>query len=440
VIRIFTATFLLGLFIIFASASSVWALVNTGWDWHLVDGQPKRTLHYCAGTAVRFSEANNTIDVQNFTPGLPPSFAIWLTEAVEKLNKANTGWKLVPSNATFPPCQILITIADITESRFGGGHATPSDTNGDGKADITKITIDQNLEDTLKNLPEGQDTADKTRDGWSTQGGEATRDPVGVFMHELTHAMRLRHHTDSNHSDTRDSDVSDPRQVGDHNTTLSAEDLKELREAAGSQEQLGSFQVPADGKNISFQGVDISVPMYAFGMIGGFLDLNIYDDAVIPDPLAVPDPYQHVIGSGTVYIRTSSPLEKPVTVKIPYTKEELAGGDSMIIGDLHGYIPTAMREKSLRVFKYVARPFGVKSEIEPHWELVENSKVDTSKKQVVFETKETGIFGISGKKEPKSATETASASLDQNTIIITGVIVLVILAAGGFIFYRKRKK
>ena len=221
---------------------SVKALVNTGWDWHLVNNNPKRTLHYCGGRAVRYSEAGNTIDVQSFVPGLPPSFAVWLTEAVEKINKANTGWKLVPSNAVITPCQILITVADISESNFGGGHATPSDIDGDGKADITRITIDKNLEDTLKNLPEGQDTADGARDGWSTEGSDATRDPIGVLMHELTHAMRLRHHQDSNHSDSSDSDISDPRNPGDHNTDFSQEDLNELRDAYGTSEQVNKWE------------------------------------------------------------------------------------------------------------------------------------------------------------------------------------------------------
>ena len=174
-------------------------------------------------------------------------------------------------------------------------------------------------------------------------------------------------------------------------------------------------------------------------MQGGSLDINVYDDAVIPDPRAVPEGYLHIIGSGTVDIRTSAPLEKPITVKIPYTKEELEGGDGLIIGDLHEYVPPPLDEPSLRIFKHIARPFGVVSEIQPHWELVENSKVDSATDKVTFETKETGIFGISGMEGKYKALSTQGFSSEQKFTVAV-LAVLAVTAVGGVVVYRKRKK
>lgn len=430
-VKIFLLAFLLLSF--FSVSSQVSAFVNTGWDWHLVNNQPKRKLHYCAGVAVRYSENDRTIDVSKVQQGLPPSWAGWLTEAVDNLNKANTGWELVPSNLSFPPCQVLISLADINEGTFGGGDATPSDLTGNGKVDLVRIVIDETLEDTSENLPDDQDTADGNRDGWSTIQGENTRDPIGVLMHELTHAMRLDHHPDSKHSDKSDGDISDPRQPGDHNTNLSEEDLKELRESSGSVEQVGMFEVQEEGQTIEFQGAVFEFPEGAFAFYPGFFDVNIYDGVAIPDPLALPDDFAHVFGSGTIYFRTGADLEKPIKVSIPYTDEELKGGDNMYLGDLHGYVPPEVDEASMRAFKYVMRPFGVETEEKNRWELVENSRVDTENNLVVFETSETGIYGIAGQAQTEQKETTKQG---KNNLLLLGAIALVL--AGGF--YLKKKK
>jgi len=233
VLLIFLPIFLLSFF-----TKPAHAFVNEGWDWHLVDNQPKRTLHYCAGVAHSVTENNRSVDVRSLTQGLPEQWAGWLSEAVDALNAANTGWQLIPSRLSFPPCQVLIALADISENTHGGGVATPRDTDGDGKANLVRIVIDTNLEDTVKNLPEGQDTSDGTQDGWGTKDGEMTKNPMGTLIHELTHAMRLDHHPDSSHADKSDGDISDPRKPGDHQVSLSNEDLKELRSSSGGQESV----------------------------------------------------------------------------------------------------------------------------------------------------------------------------------------------------------
>lgn len=414
------------------------AFVNEGWDWHLVNGEPKRTLHYCAGRAVRIKQEGRSVDVQAFAPGLPPNWAVWLTEAVNNLNNANTGWRLVPSNATFPPCQVLILLGDISETTHGGGVSTPRDTNGDGKADLNRIVIDQNLEETLKNVGENQDSQDGDRDGWSTIAGEPTRNPIGALMHELTHAMRLDHHPDSSHSDTSDNDISDPRKPGDHDISLSEEDINELRQSAGTQESVGQFELQEGEQEIEYANVMFRIPEGAFEFYPAFLDVNVYDGVAIPDPLAInydgDMTFTHILGSGTIYFRTFPQLLKPITISIPYTDEELEGGPGMYIGDLHNYIPPALEESTMHAFQYHQRPFFVETEEVNEWAPVENSQVDTKNNRVTFETQETGIFGIAA----VAATEKTSPLGTENKTVF--VIVVVILAGSAYYFIRRAKK
>ena len=408
------------------------AFVREAWDWHSVSGNPKRTIHYCAGVAVDFEDDGETVDVKKVSQGLPLSWAGWLSEAVDTINNANTGWTLIPSRLSFPPCQILISLADISEANYGGGVSTPVDLDGDGNIDLTRVTIDKNLEGVLENLPESQDTTDGSRDGWSTTNGEATRNPMGVLMHELLHALRLDHHADSKQNDASDNDISDPRQPGDHKVSLSDEDLNELRLSSGQEIKVGLFEVEEGGQKIEYGGVTIEIPSGAYAFYPGFLDVNIYDGVLIPDPLILPDEYAHVFGSGTVYIRTDQPLQKPIKVYIPYTDEELKGGQGMYVGDLHEYVPPAIDEKTMAAFKYVMRPFGVETEETNHWELVGNSQVDSKNNSVVFETSETGIFGISG----FALAEQPSAAKDNRLIFVVVAVGIIAIA----IYLTKFKK
>ncbi len=438
-----TASLILSVLLLLSFSYTTFAYVNEGWDWHLVDGQPKRTIHYCAGNALRYVEKGRTVDVQALTSGLSPSFATWLTEAVNNINEANTGWTFTPSALTFPPCQVLIAMADFSEDNHNGGVSTPVDTNGDGKADLVRIVIDESLENTLENLPEDQDTQDGNRDGWSTVSTDTkTRDPVGVLMHELTHALRLDHHPDSKHSDTTDNDISDPRPIGDHNTTLSEEDLKEMRDSAGTVEKVGQLEIQEDTQNVSYANVNIEIPENAFEFYPAYIDLNIYDGVAIPDPLAINyhndwDAFTHILGSGTINLRTDQPLLKPLKVSIPYTDDELKGGDTMYVGDLHGYIPVPIDESTMRAFSYQLRSFGVESEDPSHWVVVENSQVDTENNKVTFETNETGVFGISGMEGSSSV---SIFNVDDNNMFAAVIVTFVGATALLFILKKRRNK
>lgn len=396
--QVFSLIILGALFIVQPAAANF----NAYWDWHLVDGQPKRTLHYCAAVAVKFKETGRNLDIEKAQSGIPDNWAVWITEAVNKWNEANTGWTFEPSELSFPPCQVLIVLADISESTFGGGLATPRDIDGDGKADMTRIAIDTNLEETKANLPAGEDQADGNYDGWSAEGGESTRDPVGTIMHELSHAIRLDHHADSKQSDTSDPDISDPRKPGDHATDLSEADIAQARDSSGQAGKSGKFQACTRKNKFDFNNVSVSFDANTFGNINPF-EIFSLSGVMIPHPLAVPEGFSHIIDNTGFYFNTGAQAQKPLTFSIVYNEKDILGGNGKYIGDFDELIPPALDENTIEVLKFIDEPFGVDQEGMPHWEEA-GTEVDAENNVVIFSTKEPGIYALSAKALPNELT------------------------------------
>ena len=218
--------------------------------------------------------------------------------------------------------------------------------------------------------------------------------------------------------------------------SLSEEDLRELRQASGSQEEQRRESVGMGPHDWEHKGVRFSVAEGTFAFQYSFVDLNIYAGVAIPDPLAIPDDYSHVIGSGTIYWRTTSPPKKPVKISIPYTDEELKGGDNMYFGDLHNFVPPALDEDTLTVMRFVQRPFGQESDTPDHWEKVEGAVVDKQNNLVTFETTQTGIYGISGKTQTNQVGPVVLQDGPKNVLI---VVLLLATGATIFYFFKKRK-
>lgn len=142
---------------------------------------------------------------------------------------------------------------------------------------------------------------------------------------------------------------------------------------------------------------------------------------------------------GTIYWRTNQPPQKPVRISIPYTEEELRGGDGVYYGDLHNFVPPAVDENTLAVFRYVPRPFGTESETPSRWEKVEGATLDSKNNLVTFETTETGIFGIAGMALPEEARGDTGQLLGgpngQRILLVTLVVV-----GGVLLIIRLRRK
>lgn len=445
----------------FGVAMPAMANVNESWDWHLVNGQKKRTLHYCAGTATRYTSTDRSLEIEAVEHGLPASWALWLTEAVENWNNSGSGWQFVPSEGlAIPPCQVMIIIADFNETITGGGMNQIMDTDGDGKMDLSTIVMDENLEDTLGNLPDGQDRADGKRDGWSTEGSEMTRDPVGVLKHELGHSLRLAHHADARQSAATDPDITDPRKPGDHKTDLSDADKQQAKDAFGQAVSLGNFTPCILRNHFNYNGIDVTFDAGSFADMNS-MTISPLTGIAVPNPLQVPDGYSHVMNPATFFISTALPPLKPITIQVPYSDDELRGGEGKWIGDYHGLIPPALDQDTIVLLKYVPEPFGQELEGMSHWEILDGAVLDTENNTVTFQTMEMGIFGLTAKALPGELTideqiaaspyENGAAEADQAkpdaaekpidpvwyyVIIIVIVVVLVI----AFVFGLKARK
>lgn len=437
--------------LILSLSSTALAYVNESWDWHLVKGKAKRTLHYCASTATEYTNKDRVLEIEKAKGGLPENWTKWLKEAVDNWNKADLGWQLVSTEFNIPPCQVVIVLADFDEATTGGGMASINDADKDGKMDLTIIAMDEKLEQTLKNLPDDQDNIDGQRDGWSTSDQEQTRDPVGVLKHELSHAMRLDHHPDAKHDVVSDSDLTDPRQPGDHNKELSDEDKREAAMSYRADAIFPNFR-PCFRKNyFNYQGVEIAFEANSFKDMNN-MPLRKFSGVAIPSPITLSDGYSHIIDNTAIWFKTDLPILKPLSISIPYTDVDLNGGNSKWIGDYHGLVPPALDESTIAAFKYIEEPFGIQAEGYSHWEKVDNATVDTEKNKVTFQTMEAGTYGLSAKPKAgeasidqqmaEAAAEVAKTGTGENTksdqqvkYLIGGLGLMVVL--GGLIYLLK---
>lgn len=351
----FIALPLLALFVAFSAGPAI-ATVDSSFDWHLVGGQPKRTLHYC------FEPGS--------VPSTPPSPWIgWVREAAQNWNNAGTGWTF-EEQASYP-CQVNIRLADISESTTGGAM-----TSGfhQGRVNSLTITFDSNLENSA---------------GWRHPGtpGDNYRDPVGVAKHELSHALRIDHNPDYDPSAATDPDIADPRKAGDHNTTLSEHDRQEARDAATSTIAMLQEPVGPQGGLLAYAGHRLQLPPGAvqdFAAVG-IRPLSLKD---IPAPLAVPSlrGQEGVIVSAVDVYSQATLFSQPITVTLSYDDSRLSGG--FIVGELHEYVVPPIDESRLGVYYF--------SEEGGNWQPLAPVAVDVESNTVAFRTTSPRLFGIGG--------------------------------------------
>lgn len=322
--------------------------VNTKWDWHLVDGgQHKRTIHWCWCPESYEYLASH------------PEWINWMVVAVQNWNNANSGWNI---EFTDNPelCQLCIAFGDIECP----GSGSARDINDDGWLKKGRITFDTNL----KNNP--KDPAS----GWGTTGDDVY-DPIVVAKHELGHFLRLNHGTGD--------DMMDVDGPGNHNHELSPHDIQEAKDSNSSVGKKITNVFHPFGYFESENNDTIFIPE---GALPGDDPLNFKNviDWEIPYATNIGNSYI----STAIEISTDSGfLNLPIGISMAYTDGEIAGGNVCYVDQ---YYPPLI-ESSLFVCK-----FNPDTEM---WEPYLPSVVDPTMNQVIFDTVELGIFGITGQPE-----------------------------------------
>lgn len=339
------------LFLIIGS-NTVSGSVYGGWDW-LNETHPndlKRTLTVC------------------FEPDVTEQWKDWVREAMANWNNAGSGWRFVEV-LTFP-CQVVIQLRDFDDALGGKSHdgVWPS-----GRIRRVNVTFDSNLSDIQAGLTWGR-------------SGANTLDPVVIAKHELSHVLRLQHHPNWQRDN---GNISDPIGVGNHNTNLSEEDKMEANESfrttvAGSPKNVG----PEGGDN-SFGRTRFVIPKGALSekKLISILPYSLYDVIRLGPKERI------VFGAVVVAINEEASsfrdvvdptvvLEKPMTVTVKYSEEEL--GEQVVGHSLDLKVPT-VDEAGLKAYIYT--PAG--------WKNI-GGVINTAENIITFETMNFGIYGIGG--------------------------------------------
>lgn len=386
-------TISLFLLVLIALPNVVGAKVKPEFEWHLVNEQPKRTLHVC------------------FHRSLNEQWQGWAKSAIDEWNKhkEETGWSFEIVPFTRDRCQVFIVLRDINEKTNAGARFDPLDTlegqdeEDDGRANAAIITIDSNLELTKEWITEEEDVEDGAHDGWSTDRDDGTRDPIDTIMHELSHALRLDHHDDYDPG-APDEDISDPKQPGEHYHELSEKDIAQAKDSSTAEFNVSKEDVGATGaRNLELGKATLDVPQYAFGY--EYRDYEVvYQEAtdIMPDPLAVPEGFSHVFYSFGFF--SDGQVQNDITIRLPYEEAMLESVPSPL-ETAEGFYPPGLVEGSISVVRFEKRPWDLTPvEISPNpssWELVDGAALDTEENVVEFVIDEAGYYGLVAQVDPE---------------------------------------
>jgi len=361
--------------------------VVTTWDWELVNNQDKTTIIYC------FEDVKAK-------DGLPSGLT-WKGEmdaAAANWNAGNTGWTFEVTNPgneddegkITDDCQLVLKLRD--HNIRGGGFTNLTDncdpsfrhTPGDRVARVSLCIDPTPVFETL--------TGSKINLMWG-KTGQLTFDPEVVLKHEMSHAMRLDHPTNSPQS----AHITDPRNPGDHRTTLSDKDKQEASDSVDRTKspltKKSTTIGPSGGNcNSSFPVIDSDGEF-----LGDDYELNVPGDALSTDidvsciPAfhhGVPFRFSVPLGASPInlaYAIFSDPvaLAIPATVSITYY-------DSLL-GDPEMFGPDGILEPMLTAYR-----FEGDSEVDGEWVPVSGPQiVDPIANTVTFQTNSLpGLFGV----------------------------------------------
>lgn len=303
----------------------------------------------------------------------------WIEEAIQNWNNVSsqTGW-------SFHECQqgektqVEFELSD--DNRANGGAEVKPVPFPDPIDKLT-IHIDKNLSD--ETWPGGVKV-----DGWSKTGND-TLDPVLVLKHELSHIIRLDH---SGGIDT--GNLEDPIGPGNHNNPPnrepSSDDIKEAKNASKDKKGWGKK------KNIGFNGGEFFHMGNGLIVSRGSLVENVTIELSPITRTHIPDPTKLDTGStsnsrgiiSAVKISNKTKniqFSPPATVSISYTEDDISGG--YILGMRHSKIFPAIREQSLRAYRYNKTKGIWTSKL---------FEINQDTNNISFQTNKLGIFGVGG--------------------------------------------
>jgi hypothetical protein len=238
------------------------AHVVENWDWHLVEGQKKRKLHWCL-------VVNPPAAGDAFAAGAEADqWKAWAQAAFQKWTDAATGWSFEEVSVLDSKCQIKIRKSTGRNQSFGRA-VVPSGDAGNQRAKTINLYV------------HFVDAEGNTRE-WGVEGDKL--DPIRLLEHEIGHCLRLNDTEDK--GDIMASGVeTEAEERGKHNTDLSDQDKQEARDSAAADLRSSQFFVEPQGGEFVSEGVYVTVPPEAFPQSTA-VSLTLRKKVFFPSPQA----------------------------------------------------------------------------------------------------------------------------------------------------------
>lgn len=354
-----------GLIFIFLPISAL-AGIDTSRDWQIVDDEPLRELSVC------------------FHRSLSDDWRGWAQQAIDEVNTAGTGWTFETVPFTKDRCEVFLIARDIPESA-GGSELEILDTLSgqdealDGRANGAILTVDSLLEETVEWIDAADDDSDEFFDGWSTEAGAPTRDPVDVLIGQFMHLARVDENRNYS-ADRPDDDLADPKLPGEHYGSLSDSDVDRLKES--SQAPLERDAVTLDyhsAESVELGPVGISLPSYAFGRYYGDVEFTYQEATNAPARDSVPEDYNSL--DSAFELLADKVIYEPIEV-------------------------TVSAEPEQALVRLEKQPWDLTPvEVGPNpssWEPVEDAEFDEDSGTITFSINKPGYFGLASLSPQKS--------------------------------------
>lgn len=280
--------------------------IDDSFDWRPEGDEPKRTLNVCFH--------------RNFSEG----WRNWAEQAMDIWNEksAETGWTFDSVPFVKERCDIYVIPQDISESEYSGSTIQFVDLlegekeRLDGRANGAVLTIDSYLEETISWLDVREDVTDGVHDGWSTEAGEGTRDPIDAFLHEFSKAMRIFGDVYRSGDVVPTDSIIYARFPGQHVHAVTEEDVSLATHSATEDFYINSASISYRAVNdVELGPLTIDVGSYEFGTRSS---RNIYYQDVTnfaPSPVALTQSGKEFVTAFGVF--SDLALQKPLVVHMP---------------------------------------------------------------------------------------------------------------------------